>query len=85
MDRPLESAFGAKMEKQDNESGQVMILTALCMTVLLGFLALAVDVALLFRARRNVQITADAAAIGALPKAIRRPGSACRSARIRCC
>jgi uncharacterized membrane protein len=35
------------------------------MTVLLGFLALAIDVALLFRARRNIQIAADAAAIGA--------------------
>lgn len=53
------------MEKRDNESGQVIILTALFMTVLLGFLALGIDVAMLFRARRNVQIAADAAAIGA--------------------
>ena len=53
------------MENRDNESGQVIILTALFMTVLLGFLALAIDVAMLFRARRNVQIAADAAAIGA--------------------
>ncbi len=53
------------MEHRHNENGQAIILTALLMTVLLGFLALAVDVALLFRARRNVQIAADAAAIGA--------------------
>jgi Flp pilus assembly protein TadG len=50
-----------------DESGQVIVLTVLCMGVLLGFMALAIDVGLLFRARRNVQIAADAAAIaGAL-------------------
>ena len=44
------------------ESGQVTVLTALCLAVLLGFVALAVDVGLLFRSRRNLQIVADAAA-----------------------
>ena len=39
------------MKNKINESGQVIILTALFMTVLLGFLALAIDVAMLFRAR----------------------------------
>jgi len=47
------------------ESGQALVFTALCMTVLLGFMALAIDVGLLFRARRNVQIVADAAAVAA--------------------
>jgi Flp pilus assembly protein TadG len=45
-----------------DESGQVLILTAVCMTVLLGFTALAVDVGMLFRAKRNLQTAADAAA-----------------------
>ncbi|MDE3202266.1 MAG: hypothetical protein KGN79_15245, partial [Acidobacteriota bacterium] len=45
-----------------SESGQVMILTILCSTVLLGFLGLAIDVGLLFRAKRNLQMVADAAA-----------------------
>lgn len=49
------------------ENGQALVITALVFTVLLGFMALAVDVGLLFRAKRNLQIAADAAAIaGAL-------------------
>lgn len=55
------------MRLPDRESGQMLVLTALCMTVLMGFLALAIDVGLLFHAKRNVQIAADAGAIaGAL-------------------
>lgn len=50
---------------RNNERGQVLILTALALPVLLGFIALAVDVGVLFRAKRNVQIAADAAAMGA--------------------
>ncbi len=50
-----------------DEKGQVLVFTALCMTALMGFVALAVDVGLLFRAQRNLQTAADAAAIaGAL-------------------
>ena len=45
-----------------DESGNVLILVALCMTALMGFSALAVDVGLLFRAKRNLQLVADAAA-----------------------
>jgi Flp pilus assembly protein TadG len=48
-----------------DESGQVMVLTVLCMTCLIGFLALAIDVGLVFRAKRNLQIAADAAATAA--------------------
>jgi Putative Flp pilus-assembly TadE/G-like len=44
------------------ENGQMLILTVLSMTVLFGFLAFATDVGLMFRARRNAQIAADAAA-----------------------
>jgi Flp pilus assembly protein TadG len=55
------------MRIRHDESGQVLVLAVLCMTVLLGFVALATDVGLLFRAKRNLQIAADAAvAAGAL-------------------
>ncbi len=53
--------------KFQDESGQVIVLTALCLVVLLGFVGIAIDVGLLFRAKQNVRIAADAAAIaGAL-------------------
>lgn len=49
------------------QTGQTLVFVSLSMLVLMGFVALAVDVGLLFRARRNVQIAADAAAVaGAL-------------------
>ncbi len=53
------------MKIRNDESGQVVVLTALGMTVLFAFLALALDVGLLYRAKRNVQTVADAAAMGA--------------------
>ncbi len=57
--------MGIKILK--DQTGQVLVMTALSMTVLVGFLALAIDVGMLFRAKRNMQIAADAAAIaGAL-------------------
>lgn len=46
-----------------DERGQTIILAALCMSVLLGFLALAVDVGLMFNAKREMQTAADSAAI----------------------
>ncbi len=46
-----------------DESGQVLATTLCCMTVLLGALGLAVDVGVLFHARRNMQTAADAAAM----------------------
>jgi Flp pilus assembly protein TadG len=55
------------MKMRSDESGQVLVLVALSMTLLMGFMALAIDVGVLFRAKRNVQIVADAAAVaGAL-------------------
>jgi len=49
------------------ESGTVLVMSALLMTALLGFVALATDVGLLLHAKRDMQIAADAAAIaGAL-------------------
>ena len=47
------------------ESGQTVVLTAFCMTILLGFTALAVDVGMMFRAKRSLQSAADAAAVAA--------------------
>lgn len=48
-----------------DERGQTLIITALCMTCFMGFMALAVDVGLLFSARRKLQNAADAAATAA--------------------
>ena len=46
-----------------DERGQVLVTTLCCMGVLLGALGLAVDVGVLFHARRNMQTAADAAAM----------------------
>lgn len=53
------------MRIRQDESGQVLVMTLLAMTLLLAFMALALDVGVLFRAKRNMQIAADAAAIAA--------------------
>ena len=53
------------MRDRENESGQSLIFVALSMAVLMGFMALAIDVGLLFRAKRNLQIAADSAATAA--------------------
>ena len=53
------------MKIRQDESGQMLVLTAISLTVLMGFMALAIDVGLLFRAKRVVQTAADAAAIAA--------------------
>lgn len=45
------------------ESGQVLVMTLVCMGILFGALGLAVDTGLLFQARRNMQTAADAAAM----------------------
>jgi Flp pilus assembly protein TadG len=48
------------MKLNKGESGQTLIVIALCMTVLLGFIALAVDVGMLFQTWRNMQVAARA-------------------------
>jgi len=55
----------AKFQPFKDERGQVLVMTVLCCTVLLGFMALALDVGMLFRAKRNLQIAADSAALAA--------------------
>jgi len=53
------------MRIREDENGQMLVMTALSLLLLLGFLALAIDVGVLFRAQRNMQIAADAAAVAA--------------------
>jgi hypothetical protein len=48
-----------------NEEGQTLVFTAAAMAVLLGFTALALDISVMFRAKRRLQIAADAAATAA--------------------
>lgn len=47
------------------ENGQVLVLTALSLTVLLGFMALAIDVGLIHYRQVQLQTAADAAAVAA--------------------
>jgi len=50
-----------------DESGNILVLAALCLTVLLSFLAIAIDVGYLFITQRQLQTLADTAAMaGAL-------------------
>ena len=53
------------MRFRQGESGQTLVLAAVCIPLVLGFVAMAVDIGLLFRAKRNLQIAADAGAINA--------------------
>jgi hypothetical protein len=53
------------MKLLKDESGQVLVLSVLSMALLIGFLALAVDVGTLFRAKRLMQTAADSVAIAA--------------------
>lgn len=48
-----------------DESGQMLVMLAVCLSTLLAFMGFAVDVGLLFHARRQVQTAADAAASAA--------------------
>jgi len=51
------------LQALSDERGQTLIFAALCFSILLGFVALAVDVGLMFNARRLTQAAADSAAI----------------------
>lgn len=52
----------SSMRFKQSESGQTLVLVALSMTVLMGFVAFAANMGLVFREQRNLQIAADAAA-----------------------
>ena len=51
------------MRKLQDESGQALVFTALCMTCLFGMIAFAADVGVMLRERRALQVAADAAAV----------------------
>jgi hypothetical protein len=51
------------MKRMRDESGQTLILVALSLTCILGFVGFATDVGVLLHDKRNLQIAADAAAI----------------------
>jgi Flp pilus assembly protein TadG len=51
------------MKILSDERGQAMILMLFCLTCLMGFVGLAVDVGTLFRAKRVMQIAADSGAV----------------------
>jgi hypothetical protein len=51
------------MKRLKDESGQALIITALCMTCLFGFAALAADVGIMLREKRMAQTAADGAAV----------------------
>jgi Flp pilus assembly protein TadG len=51
------------MNKSHNDAGQALVVVALAMVVLLGFMALGIDMGYLRYVRRQVQMAADAAAI----------------------
>src|SRR5260370_26747482 len=50
-------------EMLNEERGQALMLTALSFSMLLAFMALALDTGVLFRAKRRLQVAADAAAV----------------------
>ena len=60
------------MKSRNDESGQTLVLAALSLSLLLGFVAFSVDVGLLWRDKRILQTAADA---GAVNGAAEIPGS----------
>jgi len=64
-----------------DEKGQTLVLTALCGSVLIGFMALALDVGVLYHTRRDAQTAADAAAMaGALDYLYNQSASTAKTA-----
>jgi len=69
--------FLAALRRARSENGQVLIIAALCLTVLLGFVAFATDVGMLLHEKRILQTAADSAAIAGaaqLGNAASKPG-----------
>lgn len=60
---PVMKAFKKVRQSARDEGGQAMVLTALSLTVLLGFLAFATDAGVMLRQKRIAQSVADSAAI----------------------
>ena len=64
------------MTSPRNERGQVFVLTVVSLTVLLGMTALVLDVGSWFRQKRQLQATADAAALAGAQALPGSPGTA---------
>jgi len=64
------------MNTARNERGQAVVLTVLAMVVLLGMAALVLDVGAWFHEKRQLQATADAAALAAAQALPERPSDA---------
>jgi Flp pilus assembly protein TadG len=64
------------MNVKRNQSGQAFVITVLMITALLGLAALVLDVGSWFRAHRNLQATADAAALAGAQALPDDPGTA---------
>src|SRR5574341_2503016 len=63
------------------ERGQTLIVAVLVMSVLLGFVAMAIDVGLFFEDRRHFQNSADAMALAGVAELPLNPASAKAKAR----
>jgi putative Flp pilus-assembly TadE/G-like protein len=69
------------MRIRNDEGGQMLVMLAVSLSALMGLMALAVDVGMLFHVRREVQIATDAAAAaGALDYHYNPSGSTARAA-----
>jgi Flp pilus assembly protein TadG len=64
------------MSRTRNERGQVVVLSVIALTVLLGMCALVLDVGAWFRTKRQLQATADAAALAGAQALPDSPSSA---------
>src|SRR2546428_14012094 len=91
LDRPLRSGGqereppyrheGASgMSRTRNERGQVVVLTVIALTVLLGMSALVLDVGAWFHSKRQLQATADASALAGAQMLPDTPGTAISTA-----
>jgi len=58
------------------EQGQTLLMFVLALTVLLGFVAMAIDVGLFYEDRRHLQNTADAAALAGVAELPKNPAAA---------
>jgi hypothetical protein len=68
------------MSRTRNERGQVIVLTVIALTVLLGMAALVLDVGAWFHSKRQLQATADAAALAGAQMLPDTPGTAVETA-----
>lgn len=65
-----------RVQRDDRESGQILILAAVSMTALLGISALTLDASFMFAKRNRLHAAADAAAKSAAMEVVRNPSVA---------